>query len=127
MRNDSRICRPYGAWGFVVAFSTEMSLLTELVVTGKSAGPSLYHLLEVFGKEKSLARIERTLGISPVAPDPLVLEKAEWNMHSSPQFSDGAFGRKSFRVLRAKFTPSGKDCVRRKLFDASTDKSAESR
>ena len=50
MRNNSRICRPYGAWDFVLAFSTKMSLLTELAVTGKPAGPSL-------GKEKSLARV----------------------------------------------------------------------
>lgn len=32
-----------------------------LAVTGNSSGPSLYHLLEVIGKEKSLARIERAL------------------------------------------------------------------
>jgi len=31
-------------------------------VTGNSSGPSLYHLLEVVGKEKSLARIERAIG-----------------------------------------------------------------
>jgi hypothetical protein len=30
-------------------------------VTGKPAGPSLYHLLEVLGKEKVLVRIERAL------------------------------------------------------------------
>ena len=30
-------------------------------VTGKPTGPSLYHLLEVLGKEKALARIERAL------------------------------------------------------------------
>jgi glutamyl-tRNA synthetase len=35
---------------------------TRLAVTGNTAGPSLYHLLEVLGKEKSLARIERALG-----------------------------------------------------------------
>jgi glutamyl/glutaminyl-tRNA synthetase len=34
---------------------------TRLAVTGNPNGPSLYHLLEVFGKEKSLARIERAL------------------------------------------------------------------
>ncbi len=33
-----------------------------LAVTGNPSGPSLYHLLEVIGKEKSLARIERALG-----------------------------------------------------------------
>ncbi|MDQ3118720.1 MAG: glutamate--tRNA ligase [Verrucomicrobiota bacterium] len=32
---------------------------TRLAVTGSNAGPSLYHLLEVLGKEKVLARIER--------------------------------------------------------------------
>jgi glutamyl-tRNA synthetase len=32
-----------------------------LAVTGNPHGPSLYHLLEVLGKEKSLARIERAL------------------------------------------------------------------
>jgi glutamyl-tRNA synthetase len=32
-----------------------------LAVTGNTAGPSLYHLLEALGKEKSLARIERGL------------------------------------------------------------------
>jgi glutamyl-tRNA synthetase len=35
---------------------------TRLATTGNPHGPSLYHLLEVLGKEKSLARIER--GIS---------------------------------------------------------------
>lgn len=33
-----------------------------LAVTGNPAGPSLYHLLEVLGKEKSLARIDKALG-----------------------------------------------------------------
>ena len=61
MMNDSRICRPYGAWDFGLVFSTKMSLLTELDATGKPAGPSLYHLPEVLGKEKSLARMERAL------------------------------------------------------------------
>jgi glutamyl-tRNA synthetase len=32
---------------------------TRLAVTGNPHGPSLYHLLEVLGKEKSLARIEK--------------------------------------------------------------------
>jgi len=32
-----------------------------LAVTGTTSGPSLYHLLEVLGKEKSLARIERAV------------------------------------------------------------------
>jgi glutamyl-tRNA synthetase len=35
---------------------------TRLAVTGSNAGPSLYHLLEVLGKEKVLARIDRVLG-----------------------------------------------------------------
>ena len=34
---------------------------TRLAVTGSTAGPSLYHLLEVLGKEKVLARIDRAL------------------------------------------------------------------
>jgi len=34
---------------------------TRLACTGKTAGPSLYHLLEVLGKERVLARIERVL------------------------------------------------------------------
>lgn len=32
-----------------------------LAVTGNTSGPSLYHLLEVLGKEKSLARIQKAL------------------------------------------------------------------
>src|SRR3954470_23032968 len=32
-----------------------------LAVTGSNAGPSLYHLLEILGKEKVLARIDRAL------------------------------------------------------------------
>ena len=32
-----------------------------LAVTGKTSGPSLYHLLQVLGKERVLARIERAL------------------------------------------------------------------
>jgi glutamyl-tRNA synthetase len=34
---------------------------TRLAVTGSNAGPSLYHLLEILGKEKTLARIDRGL------------------------------------------------------------------
>ena len=34
---------------------------TRLAVTGNPNGPSLYHLLEVIGKEKTLARIEKSL------------------------------------------------------------------
>jgi glutamyl-tRNA synthetase len=36
---------------------------TRLAVTGSNAGPSLYHLLEVLGKEKVLARIDRALAM----------------------------------------------------------------
>jgi glutamyl-tRNA synthetase len=32
-----------------------------LAVTGKPSGPSLYHLLEVLGKERVMARIEKAL------------------------------------------------------------------
>lgn len=34
---------------------------TRLAVTGSNAGPSLYHLLEILGKEKVLSRIDRGL------------------------------------------------------------------
>src|SRR5207249_4134933 len=34
---------------------------TRLAVTGSNVGPSLYHLLEVLGKEKVLVRIDRAL------------------------------------------------------------------
>jgi glutamyl-tRNA synthetase len=33
-----------------------------LAVTGNPSGPSLYHSLEVMGKERVLERIERALG-----------------------------------------------------------------
>jgi glutamyl-tRNA synthetase len=33
-----------------------------LATTGQPHGPSLYHLLEVLGKEKALGRIEKSLG-----------------------------------------------------------------
>jgi glutamyl-tRNA synthetase len=36
---------------------------TRLAVTGSNVGPSLYHLLEVLGKEKMLARIDRALAM----------------------------------------------------------------
>jgi glutamyl-tRNA synthetase len=35
---------------------------TRLAVTGSNAGPSLYHLLEILGKTKVLARLDRSLG-----------------------------------------------------------------
>ena len=38
---------------------------TRLAVTGSNAGPSLYHLLEVLGKEKVLARLDRALNQLP--------------------------------------------------------------
>lgn len=34
---------------------------TRLAVTGSNAGPSLYHLLEILGKQKVLARLDRAL------------------------------------------------------------------
>jgi glutamyl-tRNA synthetase len=34
---------------------------TRLAITGSNAGPSLYHLLEILGKDKVLARIDRAL------------------------------------------------------------------
>ncbi|MEO8044180.1 MAG: glutamate--tRNA ligase [Spartobacteria bacterium] len=36
---------------------------TRLAVTGSNAGPSLYHLLEILGKEKVLARIDQGLAM----------------------------------------------------------------
>ena len=36
---------------------------TRLAVTGSNAGPSLYHLLEILGKEKVLARLDRALAL----------------------------------------------------------------
>jgi glutamyl-tRNA synthetase len=36
---------------------------TRLAVTGSNVGPSLYHLLEVLGKEKVIARIDRALAM----------------------------------------------------------------
>ena len=35
-----------------------------LATTGGTAGPSLYHLLEVLGKERVLARFDRILSIT---------------------------------------------------------------
>ena len=34
---------------------------TRLAVTGSNAGPSLYHLLEILGRDKVLARLDRAL------------------------------------------------------------------
>src|SRR5262249_23651193 len=36
---------------------------TRLAVTGSNVGPSLYHLLEVLGKEKVISRIDRALSM----------------------------------------------------------------
>jgi len=36
---------------------------TRLALTGSNAGPSLYHLLEILGKEKVLARLDRALAM----------------------------------------------------------------
>ena len=36
---------------------------TRLAVTGSTAGPSLYHLLEILGRERVLARLDRALSI----------------------------------------------------------------
>jgi glutamyl/glutaminyl-tRNA synthetase len=36
---------------------------TRLAVTGSNAGPSLYHLLEILGKDKVLSRLDRALGM----------------------------------------------------------------
>jgi glutamyl-tRNA synthetase len=38
---------------------------TRLAVTGSNAGPSLYHLLEILGKEKVLARLDRAMAQMP--------------------------------------------------------------
>ena len=35
---------------------------TRLACTGKQIGPSLYHLMEVLGKDRTLARLSRALG-----------------------------------------------------------------
>jgi len=34
---------------------------TRLACTGKAAGPSLYHLLEVLGRERVLRRLDRAI------------------------------------------------------------------
>lgn len=34
---------------------------TRLALTGKTVGPSLFHLMEFVGKERTLARIEKAL------------------------------------------------------------------
>src|SRR5205085_6497037 len=38
---------------------------TRLALTGSTAGPSLYRLLEVLGKQKALARLDRALVVVP--------------------------------------------------------------
>ena len=37
---------------------------TRLATTGAAAGPSLYHLMDILGKERTLARIDRALALS---------------------------------------------------------------
>jgi glutamyl/glutaminyl-tRNA synthetase len=39
---------------------------TRLACTGRSAGPSLYHLLEVLGRDRVLQRLDKALGQIPV-------------------------------------------------------------
>jgi glutamyl/glutaminyl-tRNA synthetase len=41
---------------------------TRMAVTGSPSGPSLYHLLEVLGREKSLARIDAVLARPELNP-----------------------------------------------------------
>ena len=36
---------------------------TRLATTGNSAGPSLYHLLEILGRERVLQRLDRALAV----------------------------------------------------------------
>ena len=62
---------PFNAAGLEAALkatATELGVKAGVLVhpvrlacTGNSSGPSLYHLLEVIGKEKAIARIERAL------------------------------------------------------------------
>ncbi|MCZ7637433.1 MAG: hypothetical protein M5U12_16210 [Verrucomicrobia bacterium] len=40
---------------------------TRLACTGRPAGPSLYHLMEVLGKDTVLARLDRVLAPKPAA------------------------------------------------------------
>ena len=42
--------------------TNELSHPVRLACTGNPSGPSLYHLLEVLGKEMTMARIERAVG-----------------------------------------------------------------
>ncbi len=51
--------------GVAAAMGVKVGVLvhpTRLAVTGAASGPSLYHLLEVLGREKVLERIDRALG-----------------------------------------------------------------
>ena len=45
---------------------------TRLAVTGSNAGPSLYHLLEILGKEKTLSRIDRGLQVVQRLAEPAI-------------------------------------------------------
>src|SRR5947207_8129214 len=50
----------------IASFQCETSVLahpTRLACTGKIAGPSLYHLLEVLGKDKVMQRLQRALTV----------------------------------------------------------------
>jgi glutamyl-tRNA synthetase len=38
---------------------------TRLATTGNTSGPSLYHLLEVLGKQRVLQRMDRALSMAP--------------------------------------------------------------
>jgi Anticodon binding domain len=63
MTPDAGIGRPYGADDFfMTTVSTKRPLLTELEKTGSPHGPSLYHLLEIIGRDKTLERIEKAMG-----------------------------------------------------------------
>jgi nondiscriminating glutamyl-tRNA synthetase len=60
-QSTEQVCRGY---------ATEKSMKTSLVfhpvrvsVSGRTQGPSLFHMLEVLGKEKSLARMKKALGL----------------------------------------------------------------
>src|SRR5262249_12505167 len=57
--------------GALKATATELGVKAGVLVhpirlacTGNPSGPSLYHLLEVLGKKRALARIEKALGNS---------------------------------------------------------------
>ena len=53
--------RRFPPWEMKLKSSSKRSC--RLAVTGKTSGPSLYHLLQVLGKERVMARIEKMLGM----------------------------------------------------------------